>query len=391
MNRLAWRLPPRVLAVRSVAPTQGRCVVSIRSLSAVLCLVASVSVPAHAVQSGQPPAPPVDQSEGGGATGNVPMRLGSALVSGSLWIEGARTTGDVEHETADTLRLRRARLGLAGSLNGRVGWSVAGELTAQPALRNAFILVKVANQLSVRLGQANPMTALERGSSPTALELIDRSPVTNELTGAADIGVTLFNPAPYKGWLGYALNITNGAGFNEPDDNDAKDVSGRLVLTAPMLEGLQMVVSGTRGEQPLGLRTRSSVGVEYRSETWRVMAEHLRQVRDNLPASDGYFGMVAFRYRPGQVSPSFAMLEVAARFSVLNDRATAAGVPSGAANDDGSDPVLTEQGIVTTRVFQAGVNYYVNPNMRLMGNVVVPVDERKHPGPAALMRLQLLF
>ena len=70
---------------------------------------------------------------------------------------------------------------------------------------------------------------------------------------------------------------------------------------------------------------------------------------------------------------------------------TVAGVPSGVINDDGTDAPLVEPGIATTREFQAGANVYVNSNLRVMADLVVPVDERKHPGPAALMRLQLQF
>jgi hypothetical protein len=121
------------------------------------------------------------------------------------------------------------------------------------------------------------------------------------------------------------------------------------------------------------------------------MAERLRQVRDRLPASDGYFVMAAYRQRPRALATRFSMFEFAGRFSVLNDHATAAGVPSGIVNDDGSGPVFNEPGLATTREVQIGVNYYPRPNMRVMGNLVVPVDERTHPGPGVRIRWQLLF
>ena len=50
-----------------------------------------------------------------------------------------------------------------------------------------------------------------------------------------------------------------------------------------------------------------------------------------------------------------------------------------------------ESRLAEVRQFQAGANYYVSPNMRIMADVVVPIDARKHPGPAALMRLQMQF
>lgn len=366
-----------------------------KSCIVITCFITSLlschSLAAARPQAPPPGAPPVDQAEGGNEPVGAPMRIGSAVLSGSVFLEGSRTTGDTEDETRDMLRVRRARIGLAGTLSPRIGWSLSAELTAEPALRNAFVVVKISDHANLRIGQANPITALERGLSALSLELIDRSPATSELTGPADLGVTLFSPAPYRGWLGYALNISNGAGFNRPDDNDSKDVSGRIAVSPPSVEGLLVVASGARGQQPGGLRTRAGLGAEYKRPSWRVVVEGLRQVRDRLPASNGYVVMAAVRPRGATVPARLRQLEFAARFSVLNDHATAAGVPSGIVNDDGTDAPLVEPGIATTREFQAGANVYVNSNLRVMADLVVPVDERKHPGPAALMRLQLQF
>jgi hypothetical protein len=360
----------------------------------VVCLGVCLLVPvAGAAQSASPQggAPPVDQAEGGGATGTTAMRIGAATLSGSVWVESATVTDDPDDNAVDTIRVRRARVGLAGALTPRIGWNISGELTSQPALRNAFIVVQLPHDLSLRVGQANPISALERGSSPLQLELIDRSIVTNELTGPADVGISLFTTAPYRGWLGYAVNLFNGAGFSRPDDNDAKDVSGRVALTPPTLRGLMVVISGARGDQPNGLRTRAGVGAEFRRAGWRLMAERLTQTRDELPRSDGYFASAAYRFVPRNVRPHFAGLEIAGRWAVLNDHATAAGAPSGIINDDGGDVSTGAPGIATSRELQVGVNYYATPNIRVMGDVVVPLDERPHPGPSLLMRWQILF
>ena len=89
---------------------------------------------------------------------------------------------------------------MAGNLTPKIGWNISGELTAQPALRNAFLVVRFHEQLNLRVGQANPYTALERGSSTLQLEFIDRSPVTSELTAGArvDITDTWFTEAAYR-------------------------------------------------------------------------------------------------------------------------------------------------------------------------------------------------
>lgn len=336
------------------------------------------------------PLPPSDSSEGGPA-GAAPLRLGSAVVTGSAWFDANKITDDVEHQATDTFRVRRARIGIAGNLTSRIGWNISGELTADPVLRNAFLSMQMARYLTVRVGQATPIASLERAASPLLLELIDRSHATNELTGPLDIGITLFNVEPYRHWLSYALNVSNGSGFNRPDNNDAKDVSGRLAIAPPALRHLSVVVSGARGDQPKGRRERASVGVDYNSATFHVMAEGLRQRRDNLPVSDGFFVMTALRIRPAKATEHYQMTELAVRLSVLRDPATAAGNAAGVPNDDGSAPTTAGPGIITTRELQAGVNYYVNRGMRLMTNVVIPMDARQHPGPTLRSRLQLQF
>lgn len=101
--------------------------------------------------------------------------------------------------------------------------------------------------------------------------------------------------------------------------------------------------------------------------------------------------MTALRIRPAVVTPNFQMLELVLRISVLHDPATAAGAASEQPSDDGGAPIFTEAGVLTTREFQTGVNYYVNRSIRIMTNVVVPVDARLHPGPSLRSRLQVQF
>ena len=69
------------------------------------------------------------------------------------------------------------------------------------------------------------------------LELIDKSRANNLLTPGLDSGVTFLNPQPYRGWVSYVFSVINGVGFNRADDNDAKDVVGKLEITPPGFRG----------------------------------------------------------------------------------------------------------------------------------------------------------
>jgi hypothetical protein len=363
-----------------------RRTLSVRLVGATVAIVGLLSATPRAALAQN--APPVDQAEGGAADSE--LRIGTSVVSGSAWIDGHLRTGLLGREDRGTLRGRRGRFGISGAVTSWVGYSLSAELSAQPELRNAFVVFRITGQTSVRVGQANPISALERGTSPMSLELIDRSAVTSTLTGPSDIGVSIFSTEPYRKWLGYALNVTNGSGFNRADNNRSKDLSGRIAISPLVTPGLLVVVSGARGDQPGGLRTRAGLGLDYRRGAWHLLVEVLRQRRDNLPVSDGYVAMVAYRHRPQAPRRGLTQVEYAARVWVLNDRATAAGVPSTLVNDDGGD-VGTGEGLITTREFQGGVNVYLTTDVRLMGNVVVPFDDRPHGSPRVLMRWQIQF
>lgn len=319
-----------------------------------------------------------------------PLRIGPVTLSGSAWIESQMITGDERDLVADTFRIRRARIGLAGNLTPKVGWNISGEFTSEPALRNAFLIFRFTDQLNVRMGQATPPTGLERGTSPLVLELIDRSRLTTELTSGLDPGVTVLNAQPYRGWVSYAFSVYNGTGFNRADNNDAKDAAGKLEITPPAAAGLSVVLSGATGKQPAGRRTRSGLGVEYDVAAYKLAAEALRQTTSGRAARDGVFVMAVYRIRPADVTPHFRMLEFAARYVVFNDPPAAGSGPEATPDEDGGGDAGPAGPVpATTRDLQAGVTYYVNRNVRAMFNALVPVDER--PGTTVLTRLQVVF
>ena len=338
-------------------------------------------------QTGTPPA--VDDDEAGDAN-IVPLRIGPVTLSGSAWLDSKFVTGN-EGREENAFRVGRARLGLAGNVTPKIGWSLSGELTADSSvLRNAFLVFRFAEQFNVRMGQAAPPTALERGTSPLLIELIDRSRLTNQLTFRQDVGITVSNAAPFKQWVSYAISVVNGAGLNRPDDNNAKDVAVRLEVTPPALQGLTFNLSGGTGEQPGGRRTRTGAGVEYDSVRFRLMVEGLRQQADGAADRHGVVAIGVYRIRPRVVTTHFRLLELAARYVVFTDPAAALATPAGP-DEDGADSSVSGVPPRTTREIQAGGNYYVNRNVRVMANIVMPLDARTTPDLTLLTRLQIVF
>jgi len=331
----------------------------------------------------------VDAAEAG-SSGVDPIRIGSLTLSASAWLESAEAVGHTTQEL-DAFRVRRARVGLSGSPTPRIGWNVSAETTDKAALRNAFVVLRFNDQLHVRAGQATPPSALERGTSPLVLELIDRSQVTRRLTPALDQAVTVMNDAPYRGWLSYAASIASGAGFNRRDDNAAKDVVGKLEITPPRARGLAVVISGSTGAQPTGVRTRTGLGFKYDVRAFKVSAEGLRQRIGADAAAQGFYAIGVYRIRPRAPRPHFRMVEVAARFVVMDDQAAARGTAAHTLDDDAGDTPAANGVPLTTREVQAGGSYYLNRNVRFMLNVTRPLDDRLDAGATAMSRLQLVF
>ena len=331
---------------------------------------------------------PIDPAEANAGSDEPPLRIGSVTLSGSIHADAIRTTRDRLDEYRDQFLIRRTRVGLAGKLTPNIGWNLSAEFANQPGLRNAFVQVRFTRYLSARLGQYTPLMSIERTTSPTVIEFIDRTRLTSQLTYPQDIGVTLLNDTPIAHWINYSAAVINGAGSNRADDNDAKDVVGRLELTPPSLKHTSFVVSGSSGSQPRGTRTRQSAGFQVDAAAAKITAEALRENDMGLAVRDGYLVSGVYRIKARHVRPNFRMVEVTARFFSFNDPLSARGL---AGNVDDASATTAGFVPVTTREFQGGGNYYANRNVRVMVNVVVPVDARTTPGTTLMSRLQVVF
>jgi phosphate-selective porin len=334
----------------------------------VLCLVVSVCA-----ASAQTPAP--------AAADPPPLRIGPVTLSGYLQADGLTVTDDDLEENTDTFRIRRMRVGLAGDLAPKVGWAFSLEATGTPHIRDAYVTLRFVDWANLRFGQFYQPFSLDRLTSTTRLEVIERAPVTERIAPTRDPGVMVFNARPFLGWLSYSLDVSNGTGMNVTDNNDAKDVSGRVVISHPLLRGFSVGINGSRGDQPTGTRNRGGVDVSIDKRSFRLVVEGLVEESDGTgPDRDGFYVLGVYRLHPRQVTPHFRMLEFAARYSSLDD-------PSGVRPAAPTRSFIPE----TTNEFQFGGNYYVNRNVRFLANAIVPVDDRDVPGATLIGRLQIMF
>ncbi|HMG81911.1 MAG TPA: porin [Ferruginibacter sp.] len=168
----------------------------------------------------------------------------------------------------DGFDIRRARLLLQGSITSKwdygiqidfVGGSAstpAGANTTTtntvitPTLLDAYISYKAADYLKFTAGQMLLPLSAENNVSDKVMETVDRSQVVNALVArkgdglngiidsignqnGRDLGIQLsgsFLKIQGRYIFDYYAGLFNGAGMNEPDNNESKDFSGRLVI-----------------------------------------------------------------------------------------------------------------------------------------------------------------
>jgi hypothetical protein len=227
--------------------------------------------------------------------------------------------------------------------------------------------------------------------------------------------------------VSYGVSVVTGSGGNRWDDNAAKDLVGRVVVTPPKVGGLSVGFSVGTGEQPSGRRTRSSLGFVYNRRSFKISAEGLRETLGGLPAGElpeadqaifedlahaeldrftvtalnpglpiavsatkgtpiapnaalapgrqaavgppdraGAYVLGVYRIRPASAHPHFHMVDFFARFMSYDQPAP-------------------------TKEWQLGGNYYLSPNVRFMLDGILPVDGREPPPRKLLARTQILF
>jgi len=136
---------------------------------------------------------------------------------------------------SDSFRIRRARLKLEGMAADLIFYKLQLSPEKSLSLLDAQIDLRFASYANLRLGQYKVPFSLENLTSSSSLDFINRSLAVNNLcpgrdVGASgrDIGAAFFGKAAN---IEYSLGIFNGSGKNRLDNNEHKDVSGRVVYS----------------------------------------------------------------------------------------------------------------------------------------------------------------
>ena len=234
--------------------------------------------------------------------------------------------------TSNTLRMRRVRLSVEGKLTKTLSYKIQGDFSRSPMMVDAFVKYKPCNEFAIQVGQFKTPFTLESPINPVNLEIFDYGESVQKLVGYSDvcgvgglgrdIGVMvsgdLFRPEG-RGFslVSYYLGVFNGNGPCATDNNNRKDVVGRLEIH-PMLRELTLSGSYYYGQyksaDDQGVRNRWSAGAQYSDGDILFRAEYLNGVTgfhngtlddngneiDLYRFSKGYYAVAGYNFRFGK-------------------------------------------------------------------------------------------
>lgn len=235
--------------------------------------------------------------------------------------------------TSNTLRMRRVRMSIDGTLYKGLTYKIQGDFSRSPMLVDAFLKYKVSNAFAIQLGQFKTPFTLESPINPVNLEIFDYGEVIQKLGGYSDVcGVgglgrdiglmatgSLF---PVKGEEGikyhvvdYAVGVFNGNGPTTTDNNNRKDLVGRLEvhpgLKALTLSGSYYYGKYYKDETNNGTRNRWAAGAQYNDgklvlrgeyisgETGIANVNHFPEEEPRF-TSNGYYAVAGYNFALGK-------------------------------------------------------------------------------------------
>ena len=250
----------------------------------------------------------------------------------------------------NTLRMRRVRLSVDGKLSNTVSYKIQGDFSRSPMLVDAFIKYKPCREFAIQVGQFKTPFSLESPINPVNLEIFDYGEAVQQLVGykdvcgvgalGRDLGImatgSLFPIENAKGYqysiVDYAIGMFNGNGANQLDNNNRKDIVGRLEVH-PGLKDLTLsgsyyygLYKGSSDPTALeegktnfghGVRNRWTAGAQYNDGKLVLRGEYIAgktdyqlgyfdgeigelAIQDCFLNSNGYYGVVGYNFALGK-------------------------------------------------------------------------------------------
>ena len=225
--------------------------------------------------------------------------------------------------TSNTLRMRRVRMSVEGKLTKTLSYKIQGDFSRSPMMVDAFVKYKPCKEFAIQVGQFKTPFTLESPINPVNLEIFDYGESVQKLVGYSDmcgvgglgrdIGImatgNLFYPEGKDfSIVTYSLGVFNGNGPCTTDNNNRKDVVGRLEVH-PMLKDLTLSGSYYYGQyknaNDHGTRNRWSAGAQYSDGDLMIRAEYLSGVTGYVQDVTDSIGNVIGTVEPYQLSTGY--------------------------------------------------------------------------------------
>ena len=232
----------------------------------------------------------------------------------------------------NTLRMRRVRMSVEGNLSKTVSYKIQGDFSRSPMLVDAFIKYKPCREFAIQLGQFKTPFTIESPINPVNLEIFDYGESVKGLTGYSDVcGVgslgrdlgimatgSLFPVEGEEGYkysiVDYSLGVFNGNGANQLDNNNRKDIVGRLEvhpgLKALTLSGSYYYGKYTKDDNDNCTRDRWAAGAQYNDGKLVLRGEYIGGKTGYAPTtipedlgyfnSNGYYGVIGYNFQAGE-------------------------------------------------------------------------------------------
>ena len=269
------------------------------------------------------PKPGMDEPKGG-----ITMPKISGFVQG-MYQANLGDNGDL---LDNTLRMRRVRLSVDGNLSKTVSYKIQGDFSRSPMLVDAFIKYKPCREFAIQVGQFKTPFTIESPINPVNLEIFDYGEAVQQLVGykdvcgvgalGRDLGImatgSLFPVMGEEGYkysiVDYSIGVFNGNGANQLDNNNRKDLVGRLEvhpgLKALTLSGSYYYGKYYKDEENYGTRNRWAAGAQYNDGKLVLRGEYISGKTGYAPTiipedlgyfnSNGYYGVIGYNFQAGE-------------------------------------------------------------------------------------------
>lgn len=212
--------------------------------------------------------------------------------------------------------IKRVRL----TLDGKIAQEVKSKLQIDAAsstniLLDAYISYQPCSFMNLKMGQFKMPFSEEQIGSSAKLDVFHRSEVTSKLSYNYDLGL-MAEGKLLKKKIYYGAGVFNGTGRNKADNNDNKDVVGRVVLSplagsGSLLEGLSLGGAVQIGRQPQvgtdeGERNRYGGLLKYTYAGFKLQGEYIYQEKEQVDASkkfaSGWYGLATYCVIPEMIA-----------------------------------------------------------------------------------------